>query len=141
MKVACPLCSYNDITRLFESRDRVHGLSGLFAIHRCNDCHAHFIQPWLSNQELSVYYPDHYDAYRQSRSLDRKSYTKLRRFVMENYFNYPSSKKRSTYVLKKWAAFLLSFVMAKGVVPYRGDGRFLDVGCGGGFYLYRCQIL
>jgi len=139
MTVACPLCNRNDVTRLFESRDRVHGLSGLFTIQRCNSCHAIFIQPWLSNKELSAYYPDHYDGYRHSRSLDRKSYTKLRRFVMENYFNYPSSKKRSANVPKKWTAFLLSFVMAKRAVPYRGDGKFLDVGCGGGSYLYRVK--
>ncbi|TAK02615.1 class I SAM-dependent methyltransferase, partial [bacterium] len=35
--------------------------------------------------------------------------------------------------------FLLSFVMARGAVPYHGDGRFLDVGCGGGSYLYRLR--
>jgi SAM-dependent methyltransferase len=42
-------------------------------------------------------------------------------------------------VFKKWAAFLLSFMMAKGAVPYRGEGKFLDVGCGGGSYLYRLK--
>ena len=136
---ACPLCEYDRTIRLFESRDRVHKLPGSFTIFRCQRCQAIFIQPWLNNQELAVYYPDHYGRYRHSRSLNRKSYTGLRRFVLENYYNYPSSRSENHSLLKKCAAFLLSFVTAKDAVPYRGAGRFLDVGCGGGSYLYRMR--
>jgi SAM-dependent methyltransferase len=41
--------------------------------------------------------------------------------------------------LRHAAAFLLSLVMAKEAIPYRGEGRFLDIGCGGGSYLYRLR--
>ena len=117
----------------------MHNLPGVFTIFRCPSCHAVFIQPWLSDEELAVYYPDHYSGYRHSRSLDRKSYKGLRRFVLENYYGYPSSRSEKPSLLKKWVAFLLSFVMAKAATPYRGEGRFLDVGCGGGSYLYRLR--
>lgn len=40
---------------------------------------------------------------------------------------------------KKWVAFLLSFVMARGAIHYRGEGRLLDVGCAGGSYLHRLR--
>ncbi len=135
----CPLCHSGSATRLFESRDRVHNLHGTFTILRCKRCHAVFIHPWLTDQELAVYYPDHYSGYRHSRSLDRKNYRGLRRFVMEHYYGYPSSTGKPSFLLEEGAAYLLSFVMAKGAVPYRGDGRFLDVGCGGGSYLYRLR--
>jgi len=71
MIIECPLCYGIDITRLFETRDRIHGVSGLFTIHRCNGCYAIFIQPWLSNQELSAYYAAGYAG-------------QLRQIVMEN---------------------------------------------------------
>lgn len=136
-KPACPLCHADGEDRLFESRDRVHKLPGVFTIFRCPGCHAVFIQPWLTDEELAVYYPDHYSGYRHSRSLDRKSYKGLRRFVLQNYYGYPSSKGEKPSLLGKWVAFFLSFVMAKRAMPYRGEGRLLDVGCGGGSHLYR----
>ncbi len=139
MTVVCPLCDGDKTTRLFGSRDRVHGLPGIFTIFRCNRCYGVFIQPWLTDRELAVYYPDHYSGYRHSRSLERKKYIGLRRFVLENYYGYPSPSNENPSSLKKGAAFLLSFVMARGAVPYHGDGRFLDVGCGGGSYLYRLR--
>lgn len=139
MKTPCPLCYGDDVTRCIESRDRVHQLPGTFSIFRCNRCHAVFIQPWLSDEELVVYYPDHYSGYRHSRSLDRKNYTGVRRFILEHHYDYPLSRGANRSLLKKWAAFYLSFVMAKGVIPYHGGGRFLDVGCGGGSYLYRLR--
>lgn len=63
----------------------------------------------------------------------------MRRFVLENYYHYPSKTGKPPTAAKQGMAFLLSFVMAKGVPPYRGSGRFLDVGCGGGSYLYRLK--
>ena len=139
MIVSCPLCGFGGTSSLFESRDRVHRLSGVFTIYQCAHCRAVFIHPWLNNEELTVYYPDHYSGYRHSRSLDRRNYTGLRRFVLEHYYDYPSLKNENVPFFKTAAAFLLSFVMAKRAIPYRGDGRFLDVGCGGGSYLHRLR--
>lgn len=139
MAVKCPLCQDDGATRLFESRDRIHKLPGTFTIFQCKRCHAVFIQPWLTYEELAVYYPDHYTGYRHSRSLERKSYRGLRRFVLENYYGYPSSGRTKPSWLKRTTAFLLSFIMAKDAIPYRGAGNFLDVGCGGGSYLYRLR--
>jgi SAM-dependent methyltransferase len=139
MMVTCPLCNGEKTKHLFHSRDRVHHIPGVFTIYQCAQCEAVFIQPWLKDAEISLYYPEHYGRYRYSRTLEKKDHSGLRRFVRENYFGYPWSQDGSPSWLKKSAAFLLSFVMAKGAIPYRGDGRFLDVGCGAGFYLYRLK--
>ena len=139
MTVPCPLCDFDVTNRLFESRDRVHGLPGVFTIIRCSRCSAVFIHPWLTDDELAAYYPDHYGRYRHSKTLEKKSYTGIRRFILENYYRYPSLNGEYSSVPKKWAAFLLSFMMARGAIPYRGDGKFLDLGCGGGSYLYRLR--
>jgi len=140
MTPVCPLCQGHKAVRFFESRDRIHKLPGVFTVFRCNLCEAIFYQPSLQDEELSRYYPDSYGRYRPSRSLGRKGYQRgMRRFVLENYYDYPSEQGNHRSLLKKGLAFFLSFVLSKDAIPYRGEGNFLDIGCGGGSYLYRLK--
>ena len=135
----CPLCGRDGAPRLLFSRDRIHRLPGTFAVHRCENCHALFIQPQPSAAELARYYPEDYGRFRVSKSLDKKNYRGRRRFVLEHYYGYPPVNGGPSSPLKRVAAFALSFVTAKGVLPYRGAGKILDVGCGAGSYLYRLK--
>ena len=135
----CPLCARQGAPRLFFSRDRIHNVPGTFGVYRCPDCHAVFIQPLLSDTELAKYYPEEYGRYRYSRSLDKKNYRGWQRFVLEYYYDYPPANGHHSTSFKRAAAFLLSLATAKGVLPYRGTGKILDVGCGGGSYLYRLK--
>ena len=139
MSESCRLCGSRETAPLFQSRDRIHGFPGKFTLIRCRRCHALFIEPWLTDRELAAYYPEYYGRYRRSRSLDRKSYKGIRRFVLENTYGYPSPKGGKPSLFNRWAAFVLSLVMAKDAIPYRGEGRVLDIGCGGGSYLYRLK--
>jgi SAM-dependent methyltransferase len=134
----CPLCERPGAKRRFYTRDRIHGISGTFAIHRCDGCHAWFIQPRLTAAELSRYYPGQYGRFRQSQSLRKRYYRGWQRYVLENHYNYPNENGVAPNLLSRALAFVLSFT-AKGVIPYRGSGKILDVGCGGGGYLYRLK--
>jgi len=98
-----------------------------------------FYLPPLQAAELSRYYPDSYGRYRHSRAIGEKTYKGIRRFVLENYYGYPFLTGGKPSLFKRWGAFLLSLVMAKDAIPYRGEGRVLDIGCGGGSYLYRLK--
>ncbi|PYJ66372.1 MAG: class I SAM-dependent methyltransferase [Deltaproteobacteria bacterium] len=135
----CPLCGRSGASQLFLNYDRVHRLPGIFGLYRCGGCDAIFIQPWLSEAELARYYPEQYGRFRHSRSLNEKTYTGWQRFVLENYYGYPAPTDHHSSSLKKVVAHLLSFITAKAVIPYRGTGRILDVGCGGGSYLHRLK--
>ena len=138
--VLCPLCGATGAPRQFFTRDRIHAIPGTFAVHRCGACTAWFIQPCLSEAELLRYYPEDYGRYRHGGSLDKKNYREgWQRIVLENYYGYPARGAANAGPLKKWSAWFLSFVTAKGVIPYRGTGKILDVGCGGGGYLYRLK--
>jgi SAM-dependent methyltransferase len=139
LTACCPLCDHEGAPRLFLTRDRIHNVPGTFAVHRCVRCHALFIQPRMSETELSSYYPEEYGRFRHSKSLDKKHYSGWQRFVLEHYYGYPAANGGHSSPLKNAAAFILSFVTAKGVLPYRGAGKILDVGCGGGSYLYRLK--
>lgn len=139
MSVECLLCHAGAIIPLFRGRDRVHGLPGDFALLRYGECGAIFYEPRLAPEALASYYPDSYGPYRHSRSLDRKGLRGLRRAVFEHYYGYPlRDGARSAWPLK-WAARCLSLFAARGAIPFRGEGNFLDIGCGGGSYLYRLR--
>jgi SAM-dependent methyltransferase len=135
----CPLCQQKDAPMVFFNHDRAYGLPGRFGLYRCFSCEAIFIQPWLDDSQLAKYYPNDYSRYRYSRSLDKKNYRGWQRFVLVNHYGYPAASGYSPSTGKKALAFLLSFVTAKKVIPYRGEGKILDVGCGGGSYLYRLK--
>src|SRR5947207_13746393 len=99
-----------------------------------------FIQPWLTVAELDRYYSDEYGRYRHGLSLEKRQYRRgWQRYVLENRYNYSSENGATPNAIARAIAFLLSFFTAKGVIPYRGSGRILDVGCGGGSYLYRLK--
>ena len=139
MSGPCPLCFHEAASGLFQSRDRVHGLPGVFTVFQCHRCSAVFYLPRLGDQELASYYPEIYGRYRVSRSLDKRSYRGIRRFILENHYGYPSLKGGDPSQAKKWIALFLSLFMAKDAIPHRGEGKFLDIGCGGGSYLYRLK--
>ena len=84
MSGPCPLCFHEAASGLFQSRDRVHGLPGVFTVFQCHRCSAVFYLPRLGDQELASYYPEIYGRYRVSRSLDKRSYRGIRRFILEN---------------------------------------------------------
>lgn len=136
----CPLCERSGAPQVFTSRDRIYSIPGTFAIHQCGNCDALFIQPWLNDEELARYYPEEYGRFRHGELLNKKNYQGWQRLVLEHHYGYPSrDKKTKPNALKQAAAYLLSFVTAKGVIPYHASGKILDVGCGGGSYLYRLK--
>src|SRR3972149_1242044 len=139
MSPLCRLCGSPGASGRVQSRGRTPGFPRKFTLIRRRRCHALFIEPWLAERELAAYYPEYYGRYRRSRSLDRKSYKGVRRFVLENAYGYPSRTERRSSLLRRATALVLSLVMAKDAIPYRGEGRFLDIGCGGGSYLYRLR--
>ena len=137
--IYCPLCYQPGAQRQFSGRDRVHGIPGEFSIYHCEYCQAYFIQPWLTMQELLRYYPEDYGRFRHGESLQRKRHDDWRRFILEHHYGYPSQSRLRKSRAARIAARVLSWVAAKGVIPYRGSGRVLDIGTGGGSYLFRLK--
>ena len=137
--IYCPLCYQPGAQRQFSGRDRVHGIPGEFSIYHCEYCQAYFIQPWLTAQELLQYYPEDYGRFRHGESFQRKRHDDWRRFILEYHYGYPSKSHLRSSRVARIAARMLSWVTAKGVIPYRGSGRVLDIGTGGGSYLFRLK--
>lgn len=109
-EVGCLLCSGRESTILLEAPDSIPGGSGLwFAVVQCQACGLCFTNPRPTRESIGQFYPAAYLPH-QNRASSRRD----RRL---------SSRKASGDL--------------RDHVPWHGQGRLLDFGCGGGSYLER----
>jgi hypothetical protein len=88
---------------------------------------------------LLRYYPADYGRFRHGESLQKKRHHDWRRFIVEHHYGYPSQSSLRKSRVTRMAARVLSWVTAKGAIPYRGSGKVLDIGTGGGSYLFQLK--
>ncbi|MBI3087295.1 MAG: class I SAM-dependent methyltransferase [Candidatus Omnitrophica bacterium] len=149
-QVACVLCGSEQATptmtaRNFDSPEQA-GVS--YQVVQCRGCGLQFLNPRPSPAQLASFYPEHYYAYVETEPkpigrfkafwewLGRWSKLSLRRA----FWQYPAPSGRVTLWalrLVLWPLWLRMVVLGKDlkVVPYRGQGRLLEVGCGKGAWL------
>lgn len=104
----CIVCGLQSWKYLFDARDRMFGLPGLFREYRCKGCGLVRLDPQPSPKELKKYYPS------------KKYYS----YVRKPRWSFFGSL-RSFLIRHK----LFAFVPA---MPTKEAGRILDIGCGRG---------
>lgn len=110
---ACDICGGKHHDLLFIARDRLFGVEGEFPLVKCQDCGLVFIDPRPSFEEMGSYYPqEEYDLYNKAAGMTEKS--------MEQLGGLQGPRKGR-------------------IEKYRRDGRLLDIGFGGGDFLYFMQ--
>jgi len=132
----CPLCGNNEVKLLFRGRDRLHNLPGTFGVSRCTRCGFVFTSP--RPKDISVFYPDTYSPY-QPKLKRRKPRNALHQIMLSGFKGYPGSRWASWLLL--WPFWPLWRMGAKycRVVPWVGEMRLFDFGCGAGNYLKSMQ--
>lgn len=112
--INCILCNSNKYTNFLEAKDPA---GKKFNIVKCN-CGLVFMNPRPSADERIDYYPDDYFPYSEKKSIKK-----------------PQNRLKS----------LIKKLIPKGedltIVPYRGEGKILDIGCGDGAFLYKLKQL
>lgn len=104
----CVLCGSDKFEPMYFTRDRHYGISGLYRIVRCTNCLLICLAPLLSDQELSVLYPEDYYAFQNhSRGWSCKEVVKV----------------------------LLGLRIGTRDPRFDIPGRMLDLGCGTGWFL------
>jgi SAM-dependent methyltransferase len=104
----CPVCGGSRRDKLCVTRDRHYGISGVFELFRCAGCSLVFLDPMLSEAELTQLYPQDYYSYQDNFQDDRR-----RQRIKEALgFRGHALEPRSP-----------------------GPGRILDIGCGSGWFL------
>ena len=144
MEVAtCVLCQEPKSTEKVKQCDLNLGLSDeVFTVVSCDGCGLLYLNPRPSGEEIHAYYPNQY--YPLGKTVHRKAIDRLlKRFskvmkkaIREEFYGYPTSTHAPLRSLLRrillYPEYLHLKVAGRESIPYRGDGRILDVGCGPG---------
>jgi len=152
--VNCLICGSKKSVFFLSGRDRIHGGADLFTLVRCNDCGFVYQNPRPTLSEIKSYYPEDYYSYQPRVPTMSKSPTVLARLkayvrasVIARHYKYPENLTLKALKI----AFSLSHPLLEGflaklfwrqiakkrfgykaMLPYRPEGRLLEVGCGSG---------
>ena len=112
---ACPLCHGLHCSLLIEAQDSIAGSEGLwFAVVQCDSCGMCYTNPRPDAATIGQFYPPGYTPHEPRPQRKSPSpWSKLK------FWNRPRLEKRA--------------------IPWHGQGRLLDFGCGNGAYLQMMQ--
>ena len=128
-KSTCPLCNSHGIFS-FEGRDLLYNKSKTYQYMQCTNCYAIYQDPMPTPAEISSFYPDDYDVYKEISPLKRHSYIKLS--ILRCKYNY---KHLGIPWLFRLLAPLISFFKYRDAIRYVPNGKGLDIGCGNGKFI------
>ena len=110
----CLLCGGRRWSHLVEAPDAIPGGTGLwFAVVQCQDCGLCFTNPRPNIHTIGQFYPSYYRPHRSP----------IRRQRWRWHLPLPHTWRRAGWERRS--------------LPWHGQGRLLDFGCGGGTFLER----
>jgi len=139
--VPCDYCGADDAEPVLSGPDRLCGLEGEFHVVRCTACGLLRTNPQVVPEDLPKAYPPSYEVHATSVKMPDPPTGRLR-WALVNYRNYPLGERSS------WLIRVLAWPMAApglynryGIMylPYEGEGRLFDFGCGVGKYVAQMQ--
>jgi 2-polyprenyl-3-methyl-5-hydroxy-6-metoxy-1,4-benzoquinol methylase len=113
----CLLCGGERRSPVLEAPDMSRGSPGLwFAVVRCDECGLHFTSPRPDAATIGQFYTENYGPHQ---GIARKPTRPVRHAGFAKLLGRPCLERRS--------------------LPWHGDGRLLDFGCGRGSFLDRMR--
>ncbi|MEW6544057.1 MAG: class I SAM-dependent methyltransferase [Nitrospirota bacterium] len=130
--VVCELCGADQASVAFRQKDLLHRVSDEeFTVVRCGQCGFLYLNPRPTESEISRYYPSQYFG----QPSPPRPFSRVKRWIMEDFYGYPSIDPGGPHWLRKlmlWPEMARRTITGRGLLPWVGQGRLLDVGCGHG---------
>ena len=148
--VCCDLCRSDQSDLVIRQRDLLLKVTqDEFTIVRCRQCGLIYLNPRPSKDLLGSYYPTVYyppvqvKVRPQLQQQAKRFSAKMKRWVLEDYYGYPavapSGWFRAVRRILLWPDKALREFKGRHPMPWRGEGKVLDVGCGAGGNLKSLQ--
>ncbi|MHC5020686.1 MAG: class I SAM-dependent methyltransferase [Planctomycetota bacterium] len=140
MTAACIVCGHDRLAPWLEAGDPLLGGDRRYTCLQCRRCGLGMIDPLPTPEELAASYPSDFDPYVKPHKTPRPLGW-LERGLCAARYDWPSAQPAGG-LARGLARLLAPWLELKlRPMPYRGQGRWLDVGCGGGARLHRWSHL
>jgi SAM-dependent methyltransferase len=141
----CFLCGAGEADPQWTTRDRAFAVPGRYTVARCRRCGFLYQRPRVRDDRLADCYPDHYPRHQEPspRVPLKGSPARVRaaRWALGSRLGYASMRAAGAGLVTRFRAALLARRIRWDCPPWRGRGRYLDVGCGSGSALGVAQAL
>lgn len=140
--VSCVLCGSARSVDVLCQRDlSVDVGEAEFTVVRCASCGLLFLNPRPDRSEIGRFYPEHYFADEEPKkrfSLQRRKRWsgKIKEWIRQDFYGYPCTEPtgflRAVRTCLLWPEKVRRVLRGREFIPWCGQGRLLDVGCGPG---------